>query len=617
MDKLEIIAGLAEKINNNKIEEAFNLILSNENKLKDSSEFWNLKSIIYIKTKKYEIALDCLKMALEIDKDNIDYLFNLAYLYELKKEWYSAYKIYGELLQIVNDDGSKEEIYKYMNNINPDDQQIIVKKARNSFKPSFGNDILSARHEVAKSIIDSNRPLVSIFVLALNNLEKYTRPCVECILKYTKEIDYELILVDNGSSDDTFEYFKTIEYSRKKIIHITKNVGSGFGMYQGFANCEGKYLVLLQYDLFVTKNWLSNLLKCAMSDENIGMVNPGLDYVSNFQAIDLKYKDFDDMQEKAAAYNISDAKKWEERLRLITLGTLFKKECLDVAGFMDYGYFHDFVDDDITFRVRRAGYKAIFCRDTFICHAGKVTDKGTEMAVKSLREGRELFKDRYYGVDAWDDVQYEVMMMEHIEAKPEYNNVIPQILGIDVKCGGAILEVKNKLRNKGIMNSELSAFSTEAKYFTDLSTICDQKVEVDRIEYFKEYFKLKKFDYIVIGKPINEYKDPYSIISSTLDLLNDDGQLLLKIKNVYDISMLVKIIGINMEIKHKEVFCLSLEGFNEYLNDKGYLIKNISAEFHNVDERFKDQINNIVSFATESDYSNAIVDNYVLNIVKA
>ncbi|OOM16255.1 glycosyltransferase [Clostridium saccharobutylicum] len=618
---MNIIEEITDYIENNKIEEALELILKNEEALSDNYKFWNLKGILCIKIKEYKTAINCFDEALKINKNNIDLLYNLAYTYELKKDYCNSNRIYKDILLKVNDEELKNEINECLNrikrNIELEECEIIIKNTDNKVASEFGDNVYNARSNTAESMLDDEKPLVSVMVQAYNNLEKYTKTCVECILKYTTDVNYELILVDNGSTDGTFEYFKTVNHPRKKIIRVTKNIGAGYGGYQGYLNYSSKYFVAIANDIYVTKNWLSNMVKCAMSSDKIGMINPCLDNVSNLQSVDLGYKDFDDMQQKAEEYNISDPKKWEERLRLITLGTLFKKECLDTVGFMDYGFFHDFGDDDITFRIRRAGYKTILCKDTFICHAGKITDKGAEISEQSLRKGKEIFRNKYYGIDAWNDVNYEPIMMQYIQETKRFNKEsIIKVIGIDVACGAPILEVKNKLRNKGLFNTRLSAFSTEAKYWLDLKTICDDAVEVDRIDFLTEHFYGQKFDYIVMGKPINEYGNPYKLVTQVLNLLSDDGQLLVKLKNTYDIITLLKIMNITLNMNQQNLYNVLVDEFNEYLKTKGYFIKDAYIELHEVGESLKKDIKNLISFKTDNDYNKALVNNYVLNIVK-
>ena len=57
---------------------------------------------------------------------------------------------------------------------------------------------------------------ITIHITAYNRLDK-TKACIESIMKYTSNHKFKLLLVDNGSSDGTFEYFKTLKFSPKKI----------------------------------------------------------------------------------------------------------------------------------------------------------------------------------------------------------------------------------------------------------------------------------------------------------------------------------------------------------------------------------------------------------------
>lgn len=151
-------------------------------------------------------------------------------------------------------------------------------------------------------------PEITVFVVAYNRLEK-TRRCVESILKYTEGIDYELLLVDNGSEDGTLDYFQSVPYLRKRMIRITKNLGSQYALNLAMRLSSGRYFVQVTNDVIVTKNWLSNLLRCVESDPRIGMVTPGSSNISNLQEIPLNFSSYEEMQEKAAAYNQSDPRK--------------------------------------------------------------------------------------------------------------------------------------------------------------------------------------------------------------------------------------------------------------------------------------------------------------------
>lgn len=190
-------------------------------------------------------------------------------------------------------------------------------------KMELSGNLIEARKNMALSAasISDFHSDVTILIQAFNRLEK-TKQCIESVLKYTKGINYDLLLIDSGSSDGTFEYFKSVEHDKVRILRLSKNITSGFPA--NFINIGwiAKYLVSVTNDLIVTPNWLHNLIAVAESDPKIGIVNPVSSNASNCQGYDMDFVDFDDMQKKAAEYNKSDPTKWHERMRIITLGTL-------------------------------------------------------------------------------------------------------------------------------------------------------------------------------------------------------------------------------------------------------------------------------------------------------
>ncbi|RCX16884.1 GT2 family glycosyltransferase [Anaerobacterium chartisolvens] len=497
--------------------------------------------------------------------------------------------------------------------------EVIVKNTDSKTGPAAGDSLYSTRENMLSATLEDNAPLVSIVLIGFNNLEQHTKTCIECILKYTGDVDYELIMVDNGSSDETLEYFKQVPYARKRIIHITKNLGAFYGSRSGLELAAGAYIVGIANDVYVTQNWLSNLLKCAISDKSIGMVGPVSNNVSNYQSIDLCFNGIADMQEKAAQYNISCPAQWHERIRLISPIVLFKKTCLDMIGTYDYGFLHDFADDDITFRVRRAGYKAVLCRDVFVYHAGHTSGQSFEQYRESLQKGRTVFNNKYYGIDAWNDVNnYELTMTALIDPVQSIEAACTNVLGIDVLCGTPLLEVKNKLRSGDVCNVRLSAFTSDAKYWLDLNTICSGKVAVDRLQYLSEHFNADRFDYIVLGKPVNTYSDPYRLTSDMLSLLKDGGHLLMKLTNTYDARTLLSISGNASALDGAIVANVPFPAFEAYLNTLGYECKKKVSEFHCTDV---DTMNTLKKVSEDLNPQSAndifgkiMINNYVLDI---
>lgn len=459
--------------------------------------------------------------------------------------------------------------------------------------PAETDNLYNSRRNAYESMLEG-APEVTILVIAYNRLEK-TKRCVASILEHTKEIDYELLLVDNGSETDTLDYFQSVQHPQKRIIRITKNLGSQYALNLAMRSFSGRYFVQVTNDVIVTKNWLSNLLRCMKSDPRIGIASPGSSNVSNLQEIPLTFSSYDEMQKKAADYNRSDPRKWEERLRLITVIMLIRREVIEVTGMIDRGFYHDFSDDDFSVRVRRAGYKLMLCMDTFVHHDHDFRhgeDKDQKKFQLSLEKGRKNFQDKYYGLDSWSDMtnyeEYLPYFFSHGAPPPA-----PHILGVDVRCGLPVLQIKNELRHSNIMDVSMTAFTTEAKYLCDLQTVCDEAA-CDRIERISDFLEYRNFDYIILGRPINTYSEFPRLLRSLLRALRPGGVLFLKLRNTQDILSYLTIFGYTFPLEEFAVQ-ITLEQFNQSLQ----LLKVQNCNILNIPHQVDQKAQNMVFAALE------------------
>lgn len=113
--------------------------------------------------------------------------------------------------------------------------------------------------------------LVSIIILNFNG-KKYIQNCINSVLKQTYS-NFEIILVDNGSTDGSIEFVKeNFSDERIKLFRLEKNLGFAGGNNFGFKYSSGSYIVLLNNDTIVEKNWLKELVKSIDKFENAGIV---------------------------------------------------------------------------------------------------------------------------------------------------------------------------------------------------------------------------------------------------------------------------------------------------------------------------------------------------------
>jgi len=120
------------------------------------------------------------------------------------------------------------------------------------------------------------RPVVSILIVTYNKSE-YTFQCLETIKAYS-DVPYELIIVDNASTDRTTGLLERIENAT--IIRNNDNVGFLRACNQGAQAAKGEFILFLNNDTQVSPNWLSRLVETARSYPGCGAVGARLVFPS-------------------------------------------------------------------------------------------------------------------------------------------------------------------------------------------------------------------------------------------------------------------------------------------------------------------------------------------------
>jgi GT2 family glycosyltransferase len=118
--------------------------------------------------------------------------------------------------------------------------------------------------------IISNK-LVSIIILIYNN-EKDLAECIPSILNQTYK-NFELLIVDNGSTDGSVELVKT-RYPGIRLIETGANLGYAGGNNIGFKEAKGDYIVVINPDTFVDPDWLYYLIRPLDENPAIDITNP-------------------------------------------------------------------------------------------------------------------------------------------------------------------------------------------------------------------------------------------------------------------------------------------------------------------------------------------------------
>ncbi|MFH0921106.1 MAG: glycosyltransferase [Fibrobacterota bacterium] len=242
----------------------------------------------------------------------------------------------------------------------------------------------------------------SIVMLTFNQLS-YTRQCLESIRTNT-DTPFELILVDNGSTDGTPEWLLSEEKAGhiQKVILNGKNLGVAAGWNIGMRVATGDYLLILNNDVLAADSWLRNLLRCAESRPDIGMAGPMSNSISGLQLESrVPYTSVPEFHDFAREYMEKNAGNWWELFRIAGFCLLFKREVYEKVGDFDERFGKgNFEDDDYCIRVRRAGYRILVAGDSFLHHFGGVSfAQGSVDWFEQMRKNQQLFVEKWAEID--------------------------------------------------------------------------------------------------------------------------------------------------------------------------------------------------------------------------
>jgi len=227
---------------------------------------------------------------------------------------------------------------------------------------------------------------ISIITLTYNKLEKATKPFINYLFRGYN--NFELIIIDNGSTDGTVEFLKELErkYDNVKVVYNSENLGFSKGCNKGIKLATGDIIGLLNNDILFSSDWIKYVIEVLEKEANAGFVS-----LSSIESFCNSKRKFDKIIKK-----LPDRPLYELCLKPSFSCVFTKKYIFDKIGLFDENFTPAyFEDDDIAWRAIFAGFKNFKLSNVYFYHLGSVTGKSLPNLHEIFLKNKQYFFEKY------------------------------------------------------------------------------------------------------------------------------------------------------------------------------------------------------------------------------
>ena len=305
--------------------------------------------------------------------------------------WRCPFRLAARALKIVRTEGWR----------------ALLRKAKDRLTRGYGP---GSRHQMETELVREFRPLHfpspgqprASIIIPVHNKSLYTFNCLLSILLNTEGVPYEVIVVDDASSDDTQSMLHQAQ--NVQVWSNPQNLGFVHSCNKGAALASGQYLVFLNNDTKVHRGWLAALVETLEQDDSIGLVGPKLVYPNGRlqEAGAIVWND-------GAGWNYGrhdDPEKPEYNYRRDVdycsgACLLGRRDLFEKAGGFDQRYAPAYYEDtDLAFAIRQMGFRVVYQPKAVITHFEGVS-AGTDTA-SGMKRYQEINRSKF--VEKWRTV---------------------------------------------------------------------------------------------------------------------------------------------------------------------------------------------------------------------
>ena len=217
--------------------------------------------------------------------------------------------------------------------------------------------------------------MISIIILNFNGIN-FLKDCLNSVLEQSFG-DFEIIFVDNGSVDGSLNFVKNeFKDERIKCFSTEENLGFTGGNNFGSKYAQGEYIILLNNDTVVDKNWLKYLYETIISDEKIGAVQSLVRTVGIPEKYYLKNGTLNLLGHNIMEVFDIDGNGIGEIFQLNGCSVILRKSLINkLGGLFPDEYFAYAEDSYLSFKIKFAGYMILHTSESVVKHLGSATTK--------------------------------------------------------------------------------------------------------------------------------------------------------------------------------------------------------------------------------------------------
>lgn len=225
---------------------------------------------------------------------------------------------------------------------------------------------------------------MELSIIILNyKMKGLVKNCIKSVFESELNIPFEIIVVDNNSNDSIEEMLKE-KFPEVKLIKSEKNLGMGAGNNLGIKEAKGKYILILNPDIFVFTDSIKKIIEKIKADKKIGLVSPKLlNPDKTLQYTCYRWHNlstpifrrtplgnFSFAQKELDRFLMADWTHDEEKEVDWIQGSclLIPKDVIDQVGAFDDRFFMYFEDTDLCRRISQAGYKIVYYPESEVIH---------------------------------------------------------------------------------------------------------------------------------------------------------------------------------------------------------------------------------------------------------